>query len=123
MADTARASAVSERRGDRRFDVLGQLQAHTLPKLRPVALREMTTGGFSLEMTAPAQVGSIHRFRLGLDGGPSVEVAGNCRHCTLQSTARSLPIYIVGFQFVDVGPAELDQLREMVGYAESFWAE
>lgn len=120
----APSSAVSDRRRACRVDVLGQVQAHSVWKMRPVTLRELTLTGFSLETTSPLEPGSLQRFRLGFDdNGPSVIVQALCRHSALMSTAGALPIYIVGFEFVEVNEMARSQIRNLVQFAEGLWAD
>jgi len=114
----------AERRAELRIDVLGQIEAHSVWKLRPLHLREMSEAGFSLEATGPFEPDVAHKFRIGMDGyGRSVVVQAKARHGALASTAGSLPIYVTGFELVSPSAKTLREIRSLLDFAESMWEE
>jgi hypothetical protein len=111
-----------ERRRSMRIDVLGQIDAHSVWKLRPLTLREISLTGFSVETTSPFEADTVNKFRLNLDGlKRSVVVQARTRHCQLVSASHELPIYIAGFEFVAPTEATLRELIALVEYARALW--
>jgi PilZ domain len=118
----ARTPSPSERRRELRVDVLGQIDAHSVWKLRPLSLREISLTGFSVESTSSFEVDTVNKFRLNLDGlNRSVVVQARTRHCTLMSTSGDLPIYVAGFEFIAPTESTLRELVALVEYAKSLW--
>lgn len=112
------------RRAHVRFEVLGQIEAHSVWRLRPIMLRDLSAGGFSLEATAPFEVGMVYKFRIGIDGqGRSMIVQALTRHCTLVTVSADLPIYIAGFQLHEPSDAVIREMTHMASFAESMWSQ
>ena len=123
-ASTEAFSRGTDRRARLRIDVLGQIDAHSVWRLRPLYLRELSETGFSLEATGPFESGRVHDFRIGAEGyGPSVLVQAKARHCALTSLAGALPIYVTGFELVNPGDSTLRQIRSLLRFADSMWEE
>ncbi len=114
----------TERRDRLRVDVLGQIEAHSVWRLRPLHLRELSESGFSLEATGPFESSVVHKFRIGVDGHRrSVIVQAQARHCTLSSMAGALPIYVTGFEFANLSDNARREIRALIGFAEEMWEE
>lgn len=111
-----------DRRVKLRIDVLGQIEAHSVWRLRPLFLRELSETGFSLDATGPFESDLVHKFRIGMDGyGRSVVVQAKARHCALASMAGALPIYVVGFELVNPSDNTLREIRSLLRFASSMW--
>jgi hypothetical protein len=106
-----------------RVDALGQVEAHSVWKLRPVSLSEISETGFSLDATAPFEMGSPYKFRLGDDAGRSVVIQAVCRHCALKSASRGLAIYTVGFEFTSLNALATSEIAALVEYARAMWTD
>lgn len=118
------ARSAHERRRRVRVDVLGQVDVHSVWKLQPLTLRELSVTGFSLETTSPVEVGTLQKFRLNLEGsGRSVVVQALTKHCTLQSASTGLAIYVAGFEFVGVTDGALKELVGFVTFVEALWRD
>lgn len=116
------STTVVTKRSHLRFDVLGQVEAHSVWRLKPIMLRELGAGGFSLEATAPFEVGLVYKFRLGIEGHRrSMIVQAVTRHCTLISVNADLPVYIAGFALVEPTPAVEREMKSLAQFAESMW--
>ena len=123
-APASTADPASNRRANLRIDVLGQVEAHSVWRLRPLYLRELSESGFSLEATGPFEAEVVHKFRLGIEGhGRSVVIQARARHSTLVSASRSLPIYVTGFEVVNAGDVATRELRSFVRFADAMWRE
>jgi hypothetical protein len=130
MADEVRepdpelATSVVTRRANLRFDVLGQVEVHSVWRLKPVMLRELSAEGFSLESTTPFEAGMHYKFRIGIEGHRrSMIVQAAARHCTLVSISAELPIYIAGFELIDPTDAVRREMMSLVRFAESMWRD
>jgi hypothetical protein len=112
-----------ERRFRVRVDVLGQVEAHSVWRIQPLTLQDLSLTGLSLDATAPFDVGSVHKFRLSLETERrSVVVQARARHCTLMSAKpNGLAIYRVGFEFVAPTDAILRELITLVESAKAMW--
>ena len=119
--DTRRSA---ERRTAVRIDVLGQIDAHSMGRLRPLQLLELSETGFSVESTGPFEPDVVQKFRLGIEGhGRSIVVQAKARHCALVSASRSLPIYVTGFKVVNADDTATRELRSFVRFADDMWRE
>jgi hypothetical protein len=111
-----------DRRDGVRVDVLGQVQAHSVWRLRPILLREMSGTGFSIEATGAFETGALFKFRLGVEGHRrSMVVQARAMHCTLLSATAGLAIYVVGFELVDATDAVRREMQSLVRFAQSMW--
>lgn len=107
-----------------RFDVLGQVEAHSVWRLKPILLRELSESGFSLESTTPFEVNAIYKFRLGIEGHKrSMIVQARAVHCTLVSISADLPIYVAGFEITEPTEAVRREMQALAQFAESLWRE
>lgn len=115
---------VANRRDRIRVDVLGQVEAHSVWRLKPIFLRDLSDRGFSLESTSPFETGLVHKFRLGIEGHRrSVVVQATAMHCKLQSMSADLPIYIAGFALFEPSDAVKREMLALVRFAESLWTD
>jgi hypothetical protein len=107
-----------------RIDVLGQIDAHSMGRMRPLQLRELSESGFSVESTGPFEAEVVHKFRIGIEGhGRSVVVQAKARHGALVSASRSLPVYVTGFEVLNAGDAATRELQSFVRFADEMWRE
>ena len=114
--------AVRERRSRLRIDALGQIAAHSLWRLRPLHLRELSESGFSLESAGPFEYGVVHKFRIGVDGTwTSVIVQARARHCSLTAVSGDMTIYLTGFEIVPGSEATMSEVRALVRFAGEMW--
>jgi hypothetical protein len=114
----------ADRRARLRIDVLGQIEAHSVWRLRPLHLRELSETGFSLEATGPFEAEVVHKFRISMEAlGRSVVVQAKARHCTLASMAGALPIYVTGFELLSPSDNTRREIRSLLRFADSMWEE
>ena len=114
----------ANRRSHMRVDVLGQVEVHSVWRLRPVFLRELSATGFSLEATGPFEVGMVYKFRIGIEGHRrSMIVQARAMHCSLLTVTTGLAIYVIGFALVDPGDSVRREMLSLVRFAESMWRE
>jgi hypothetical protein len=116
--------STADRRVKLRIDVLGQIDAHSVWRLRPMHLRELSETGFSTEATGPFECDVVHKFRIGTEGhGRSVVVQARVKHRALVSMAGPLPIYVTGFELVNLSDRALRDIRWLLQFADSMWKE
>jgi hypothetical protein len=114
----------ADRRAKLRIDVLGQIDAHSVWRLRPLSLRELSETGFSLESTGPFESDVVHKFRISAEAvGRSVVVQAAARHCTLASMAGALPIYVTGFELMSPSDNTRREILSLMRFADSMWRE
>lgn len=113
----------SERRFRVRVDVLGQIEAHSVWRIQPLTLQDLSLTGLALDATTAFEPGSIHKFRLTHDSDRrSVVVQARTRHCTLVSARpQGLAIYRAGFEFVAPTDATLRELIALVESVKAMW--
>lgn len=121
-ASTEVSSSGTDRRAGLRIDVLSQIEAHSIWRLRPLHLRELSETGFSVDATGPFESGVVHKFRISADGiSQSVVVQAKVRHCKLTSTAGALPIYVTGFELVSTSDKTRREILSLMRFADSMW--
>jgi len=117
-----RAHNFANRRNHVRVDVLGQVEVHSVWRLKPVFLRELSESGFSLEATSPFEIGLVHKFRMGIEGQKkSMVVQATAMHCKLESVTTDLPIYIIGFELFQPSENLKREIQALVHFAEAMW--
>ena len=102
--------------GDRRAAVRFDLGGHawgTVETMDPLTVRNIGRGGLLVEALRPLTVDSVHQMHLILQGDESV-VQGTVRHVTGIRDALPRVRYLIGFEFVDVSPATLEWIDQLV---------
>ena len=93
-------------------------------RLRPIMLRELSATGFSLEATSPFEIGTIQKFRLGIEGHRrSMVVQARAKHCRLLSVTAGLSVYLAGFELLEPSEAVTREMQSLVRFAESMWRD
>ncbi|ODS52606.1 MAG: hypothetical protein ABS36_16280 [Acidobacteria bacterium SCN 69-37] len=111
----------ADRRAHVRVDPLGQIEAHSVWRLQPLHLRELSETGFSLESMGPFDPDAIHKFRIGLDGsGRSVIVQARACHTTVVKAAGGLAIHVTGFELVHAGDRVRREILALLRFVEEF---
>jgi len=90
----------AERRTSPRVEVLGKMRGQVVSMDVPVAVREISLGGMSIETQQGFQVGSVQDFYLTLGDGSGVELMGRIVYSRLTTDA-TRNFYVSGIQFVD----------------------
>jgi len=94
------ASAPQERRQSHRVEVLGQLHGHVVALKLPLVVRDIGSGGFSVETPVPFPIDSTHLFRFTTAEGHEVRVKAESVRCLRVSPSDAHPAYITGFEFI-----------------------
>jgi hypothetical protein len=102
---------LGDRRGDLRFEIIGQLWG-SLETVERLPLRNVGRGGALVESRVPLSAQSVHGVRLLLGEEPS-DVKVRVRHVTPVTTPAG-DRYLVGLEFVDLGLPALEQIDRLV---------
>jgi hypothetical protein len=103
MTDQSNPFSQPERRRTPRTEVLGRIRVRVLSAPDADAIvREMSTGGFSLETrTAPPH--GVHRFEFLLEDEAAVVVSAESVHSARIAQSDGGAIFVSGFEFVPAG--------------------
>jgi hypothetical protein len=83
-----------------RLQVLGLVDGYLLPLDVPLAVIELSTGGFSVRGATPFPPGSRHHFRFTTGQDQEVTIDATAVHCRLVQAGTDGHIaYISGFEF------------------------
>src|SRR5690242_11884933 len=89
-----------DRRRSHRVEVLGQLHGHLVALRVPVKVRDIGTGGFSIETPVPFPDRAPNAFRFTMaDGAEAVLTAVSVRSARIDRPNEP-PSYVTGFEFV-----------------------
>jgi PilZ domain-containing protein len=88
-----------DNRYDERIPILGELHGEVMV-FQPMAIKEISRGGASVETSFPLQLDSLHDFRLTL-GDRSVVVKARIAHCSISDVDQEIVVYRTGIEFVD----------------------
>lgn len=103
----------SERRRAPRVDLVGKLQGELVSMDRPIAVREISLGGMSIETAEAFDIDSRHSFVLTLGDGAGVFVVGRVAYCRLTEREGGA-VFISGIQFLDDDPAEPGEVEGLM---------
>jgi hypothetical protein len=90
------------RRRDLRLQVLGQLYGHTVPLDVPMAVENLSAGGFAAVSPVPFRAGTPHQFRFTTAQGREVSVHATAVHCMRCVAPTGEPRYLIGFEFIQL---------------------
>jgi len=100
-----------DRRGDLRFEIIGQLWG-SLEAIERLPLKNLGRGGALVESRLPLGTQSVHGVRLLLGDQPN-EVQVKVRHVTPVSTPAG-DRYLIGLEFMDPGLPALEQIDRIL---------
>jgi hypothetical protein len=102
---------LGDRRGDLRFEIIGQLWG-SLDAVELLPLRNLGTGGALVESRLPLKLEAVHAVRLMFEEKVN-QLQVRVRHVTpMESTDGER--YLVGFEFIDPGASALEQIDRIV---------
>lgn len=99
-----------EMRRTPRIDVRNRLTAHLVALDRPVAMRDFSQGGFSIESDEPIPAGT-HIVRIQEGERWSVTVTAASRHRQSSDLDDGSVRHIVGFEYADQSPDTQQTIR------------
>jgi hypothetical protein len=88
-----------DKRGGERVPILGDLHGEIMV-FQPMAIREMSVGGATIETRTPLQLDSLHDLRLTL-GDRFVVVKGRVVHSRISDVDQDIVTYRSGVEFVE----------------------
>ena len=103
------------RRRDLRLQILGQLYGYVVALDVPLAVQNLSPGGFAIESPIPFATGTSHQFRFTTDQQRPIVIGARTVHCMRYVTPRGQATYLIGFEFLfepdaDAARAAIDQL-------------
>jgi hypothetical protein len=96
----------NNRRRDLRLQILGQLYGHVVALDVPLAVRNLSAGGFAIESPVPFRAGASHQFRFTTDQDRSIIVSARAIHCMRYVAPNVEEQFLVGFEFLREPDAE-----------------
>jgi hypothetical protein len=90
---------VSNRRKNLRIEILGQLYGHVVALDVPLAVQNLSAGGFAVDSPIPFYAGTSHQLRFTTSEGQSVSIGAQTAHCLRVRTPQGDTRYLVGFEF------------------------
>jgi hypothetical protein len=87
------------RRRDLRLQVLGQLYGHVVALDVPLAVENVSGGGFAVVSPIPFQAGTSHQFRFTTAQDRTVTVTAHAIHCMRCVAPTGEPRFLIGFEF------------------------
>ena len=88
-----------EKRDKERVSILGELQGEVMV-FQPMAIREVSIGGATIETGFPLQLDSLHDVRLTL-GPTSIVVKGRVVHSRISDVDQDIVTYRTGLEFIE----------------------
>ena len=88
------------RRRDIRIQILGQLYGQVVALDVPLAVQNLSAGGFAVDSPLQFHTGTSHQFRFTLDRGRTVKVGAQAVHCLRVRTPDGATRFLAGFEFV-----------------------
>ena len=99
---------MTDKRGDERVPILGELHGEIMV-FQPMAIREISVGGASIETRTPLHLNSLHDLRLTL-GERSLVVKGRVVHSHISDVDQDIVTYRSGIEFIEPS----DRVREAI---------
>lgn len=89
----------TEKRDGERVSILGELHGEVMV-FQPMLVRDVSSGGATVETRFPLQIDSLHDLRLAL-GDKSVVVKGRVVHSRISDVDQDAVVYRTGLEFVE----------------------
>jgi hypothetical protein len=93
------ALVMPEKRRSPRVEVLGRLHGSVVALRMSVVVRDIGSGGFSIETSMPFPDRSVHQFRFSPADGPDVILSAESVHTLRVSPGDAAPRFLTGFAF------------------------
>jgi hypothetical protein len=116
-----RIPGLTERRRSQRVRIRGRLPAFFLTTPIPIAIRNISLGGILVESAAPFLAGTVHQFRMKVDGDDadrSPVLTAECLYCYQEMLPDGSTCYLAGFTFTGTPGDEAErQIFDLVDQA------
>lgn len=103
---------LGDRRGRRRFEIVGQLWG-ALEAVEPLRLRELARGGALLESGFSLQVDTIHRLRIA-SADRTTDLQARVRHVSRPQSSAGPPAYLIGLEFLALPPLAVEHIEQLL---------
>ncbi len=101
-----------DKRGAERVRVTGELRGDMMV-FQPMLVRDISSGGVTIETLFPLQIESLHDLRLTL-GKTSIVVKGRVVHSSSSDGDQNIVSYRSGFELVDPSPSVSRVIKEFL---------
>jgi hypothetical protein len=109
------SSDATDRRRSPRIEILGRLHGYTVAFDVPVAVREISLGGMTVQTGLALEEGAVHEFLLTLGDGSVVQLSGRVLHTRRgPDPAEGHGAYISGIQFVEDEPDAAGTVEDVI---------
>jgi len=102
----------ANKRDAERIRILGELHGEVMV-FQPMLVRDISSGGVTVETRFPLQIDSLHDLRLTL-GPRSVVVKGRVAHSSISDLDHDAVAYRTGLEFVEPSEAVLGAIVEFL---------
>jgi hypothetical protein len=103
---------MTNKRDSERVPILGELHGEMMI-FQPMLVRDLGTGGVTIETRFPLHLDSLHEVRLTL-GKTSVVVKGRVVHSRISDVDQDVVTYRTGMEFVDVAERAMDAIADFL---------
>jgi hypothetical protein len=105
----------TDRRRSPRIEILGRLHGHTVAFDVPVAVREISLGGMTVETGIALGEGAVHEFLLTLGDGSVVQLTGRVLHTRRDTdVSEGRDSYVSGIQFIEDEPDAAATVEDVI---------
>lgn len=101
-----------DKREAERVPILGQLQGEMMV-FQSMLIRDISTGGVTVETRFPLHIDSLHDVRLTL-GATSIVVKGRVAHSRISEVDQDIVTYRTGLEFVEPSPRVSTAIAEFL---------
>ena len=92
--------------------MLGELRGEVMV-FQPMLIREVSTGGVTVETRFPLQIDSLHDLRLTL-GNRSIVLKGRVVHSRISDVDQDAVLYRTGLEFIEASKPALDAIHDFL---------
>ena len=101
-----------EKRDAERIPILGELAGEVMV-FEPMLVKEVSTGGATVETRFPLHLNSLHDLRLTL-GSRSIVVKGRVVHSRISDVDQDIVTYRTGIEFVEPTPRIVQAIADFL---------
>jgi len=101
-----------DKRQAERVEILGQLQGEMMV-FHPMRIRDISTGGVTIETLFPLHIDSLHDVRLTL-GDRSIVVKGRVVHSHISDVDQDIVTYRTGLEFAEPSQGVIGVIAEFL---------
>jgi hypothetical protein len=105
-----------DRRWNRRLEVLERIEGRVVPQDVPIAILNLSRGGFLVQAPIDFPIGSIQKFRFSVAAAEPITLHAQVIHAR-RASAVGTASYVIGLEFADgstpIGARAIDTLMQL----------